>query len=124
MAGTANGKTQTMMNRSTQLMLGFLMLMVWAAAGTGEVSAESRPCGYGLSDWCPSTIPRDRCNRHTTKEACMADRRCYGIGYRGVSFVPCFLDRRGFPSNCPTVGCTSRRPPKHLIREGMICLDC
>ena len=47
----------------------------------------------------------------------MADLRCYGMPYRGESFVPCFLDARGFASNCPTVGCTSRRPPKDSVRK-------
>jgi hypothetical protein len=123
MAGTVNGKTQTVMNRSTRLMIVFVLLLIGAAAGSG-VAAESKPCGYALSDWCPSPIRGDRCNRHTTKEACMADRRCYGIGYRGVSFVPCFRDSRGFPTNCPTVGCTSKRPKLGRVREGLICLDC
>lgn len=98
--------------------------MLGTMPGSGPVLAESPICGLKLDDWCPSTIRGDRCNRHKTKEACMADRRCYGIGYRGVSFVPCYLDKRGFPKNCPTVGCTSKHPPKHLVREGMICLTC
>lgn len=112
------------MKISTLLMVLFTLLLVSPVGGSGPALAQKKLCGQLLDDWCPSTIPGDRCNRHKTKEACMADRRCNGIGYRGVTFVPCFLDKRGFPTNCPTVGCTSKRPPKHLVREGVICLAC
>jgi len=116
MAATGNGKLQTMMIRSTSLIVTFVAGALWLVAGSAQISAESRACGTGWNDWCPSQ-KGDRCNRHKTKEACMADRRCYGMPYRGESFVPCFLDERGFASNCPTVGCTSVRPPKDSVRK-------
>jgi hypothetical protein len=63
-----------------------------------------------ISDWCPS-YRGDPCNRHKNTTACKADLKCYGMGYRGESVVPCMPDERGFAFNCPTVGCTSN-PPK------------
>jgi len=116
MAGTGDDKSQTMMVRSIRLIVTFALVIPWFAAGSAQISAESRACGMGWNDWCPS-YKGDRCNRHKSKESCMADRRCYGMPYRGESFVPCFLDARGFASNCPTVGCTSRRPPPELVRK-------
>jgi hypothetical protein len=94
-----------MMYRSTLLILIALLLSLAA-----EAQASDRTCGISTNDWCPSRRG-DLCNRHKNTAACQADPKCYGMPYRGVSFVPCFLDERGFASNCPTVGCTSRRPP-------------
>ena len=107
MAGTANGKMQTMMARSTLLIISFVLLAIPSGGNAG--AQARRDCGTHVEDWCPSHRG-DRCNRHKTTAACKADLKCYGMPYRGESFIPCFLDERGFASNCPTVGCTSRRP--------------
>ncbi len=102
----ADGKMQRMMYRSTLLIAVALLLSLAA-----EVSASGRVCGTSIDDWCPA--PRgDRCGRHKNTAACKADPKCYGMPYRGVSFVPCYLDKRGFAANCPTVGCTGKRPPR------------
>ena len=74
-------------------------------------SAGTLACGMNINDWCPAP-PGDPCGRHRDTAACMADPACYGMPYRGESFVPCVLDARGFSSNCPTVGCTSTPPPR------------
>ena len=90
------------------------ILILLAIAGLGLTAGASmaapKACGTGWNDWCRSPLPHDRCNRHKTAEACRADLKCYGMPYRGESFVPCWYDERGFASNCPTVGCTSRKP--------------
>ena len=108
MAAEANGKMQTMMVRSTLLMIVLVLLAI--PSGGWANGQTSRTCGTNIEDWCPS-YRGDPCNRHKNTAACKADVKCYGMPYRGVSFVPCLLDERGFASNCPTVGCTSRRPP-------------
>jgi hypothetical protein len=100
----ADGKTQTMMYRSTLLILLALLLPLAA-----EARENRRECGISIKDWCPSR-PGDPCNRHKNATACKADLKCYGMPYRGESVVPCMFDERGFASNCPTVGCTSKRP--------------
>jgi hypothetical protein len=71
-------------------------------------------CGMGATDWCPAP-PGDPCGRHRDVASCKADPKCYGMPYRGLSYVPCMLDERGFASNCPTVGCTST-PPRRRPR--------
>ena len=75
-------------------------------------AAETPPaveCGLSPSDWCPSP-PGDPCGAHKDTEACRADPKCVGMPYRGESVIACIFDERGFASNCPTVGCTSRKP--------------
>jgi hypothetical protein len=78
------------------------------------VGAQPRPCGLSPNDWCPSP-DGDRCGRHRTVADCRADPVCYGMPYRGESMVACILDKRGFASNCPTVGCISA-PPQPVAR--------
>jgi hypothetical protein len=107
----ANGKSQTMMVRSTLLII-VLVLLVLLSEGQAD---SRRLCGTAIGDWCPS-YRGDPCGRHKNTAACKADPKCYGMPYRGVSFIPCFLDKRGFASNCPTVGCTSKRPPRRPAR--------
>jgi hypothetical protein len=95
-----------------------LMMLLFAAAGEGRAQSilaqdnlsRGNLCGLSPTDWC--TTPGDPCNRHPTAESCKRDRQCYGIAYRGESVVACLDDgeRRGFSSNCPTVGCTSAPP--------------
>ena len=89
--------------------LAALLLLV---VSTNAASAQSSglACGMDPRDWGPSP-PGDVCGRHTNAAACMADKACYGVRYRGESAIACIVDARGFPSNCPTVGCTST-PPK------------
>jgi hypothetical protein len=94
-----------MMHRSA-----FLMVILLLLGGAADAWAANLACGTSIDDWCPARRG-DPCGRHKITAACKADPKCYGMPYRGVSFVPCFLDRRGFASNCPTVGCTSTRPP-------------
>jgi len=96
-------------------MIFALLILLLASAGEGD--AQSNLCGLSPADWC--TTPGDPCNRHTTAETCKADRRCYGMAYRGEAVVACVDDgqNRGFASNCPTVGCTSS-PPRHGARPG------
>jgi hypothetical protein len=124
MVETGNGKMPAMMVRSTLLIVFALSLAV-APEGqaNGRRDATRNDCGMKLDDWCPS-YRGDPCNRHKTTAACKADPKCYGMPYRGVSFVPCFLDERGFASNCPTVGCTSRRPPPGSARKPFVCPTC
>ncbi|HLL27174.1 MAG TPA: hypothetical protein VKT73_05940 [Xanthobacteraceae bacterium] len=85
------------------------MIAATLLASTPAGFARSE-CGTGINDWCPPP-PADPCGRHTNVAECKADPACYGLPYRGVSFLPCVLDARGFGVNCPTVGCT-RTPPK------------
>jgi hypothetical protein len=68
--------------------------------------AQPGECGMAHTDWCPSPAG-DPCGRHKTKAACMADRACVGMRYRGESVIACMWDARGFAPNCPTVGCVS-----------------
>ncbi len=103
LAQSGNGKAQTVMHRSTILMIAGL----FASPVTGLAAAA---CGTGMDEWCPA-LPGDPCGRHRNVAECKADPQCYGMPYRGVSFLPCVLDERGFGVNCPTVGCTST-PPK------------
>jgi hypothetical protein len=88
-----------------------LLAVTALVAGSQTASAERLGCGFGISDWCPAP-PGDPCGRHRNVAACMADPACYGMPYRGESVVACIFDRRGFASNCPTVGCTSTPPPR------------
>jgi hypothetical protein len=81
------------------------------ATPVADVPGRTLACGMNISDWCPAP-PGDPCGRHRDTAACKADPACYGMPYRGESFVPCVLDQRGFSSNCPTVGCTSTPPPR------------
>jgi hypothetical protein len=99
-----------MMYRSTLLILIALLLSLEAGALAADVSTSARTCGVSPNDWCPSRRG-DPCGRHKNTAACKADPKCFGMPYRGESLVACFLDERGFASNCPTVGCTSK-PPK------------
>jgi hypothetical protein len=71
--------------------------------------AQPPPCGLSPSDWCPSP-PGDSCGRHRNAPECRADPACEGMRYRGESAVACIADGRGFWTNCPAVGCISRRP--------------
>jgi hypothetical protein len=124
MGVTADGKMQTMMVRSSLLItFSLLLALVPEAQANGRRDVARRDCGTRLEDWCPS-YRGDPCNRHKTTAACKADRKCFGMPYRGVSFVPCFLDERGFASNCPTVGCTSRRPPRRPAQKPFVCPTC
>ena len=107
MGATADSKMQTMMVRSTLLII-ILVLLTYASEGW---ASGRRECGISLKDWCPS-YRGDPCNRHKNTAACVADPKCFGMPYRGESLIACVFDERGFGSNCPTVGCTSR-PPKH-----------
>jgi hypothetical protein len=77
--------------------------------------AQSSPCGLNPNDWCPAPAG-DPCGRHRNVAECRADEACYGMPYRGESVVACILDRRGFASNCPTVGCTRVPPPPQPAR--------
>ncbi|MCW5745224.1 MAG: hypothetical protein KIT36_03380 [Alphaproteobacteria bacterium] len=101
--------------RRTAGLLALMIAMALAgpvlAQGTGAGPGSSRPCGLSPSDWCPAE-PGDRCGRHRDADACKADPACYGQPYRGEAVVACRFDARGFGINCPTVGCTSRRPQR------------
>jgi len=90
----------------TSLSLPALAVLVAASA---PAAAQSRPCGINPSDWCAAPAG-DPCGRHRNVAACRADPACYGMPYQGESVVACQFDRRGFASNCPTVGCTSTPP--------------
>jgi hypothetical protein len=92
----------------TSLSLPALAVLI-AAGAPAPAAAQSRPCGINPSDWCPAPAG-DPCGRHRNVAACRADPACYGMPYQGESVVACQLDRRGFASNCPTVGCTSTAP--------------
>ena len=92
----------------TSLSLPALALLM-AVAAPAPAAAQSRPCGINPSDWCAAPAG-DPCGRHRNVAACRADPACYGMPYQGESVVACQLDRRGFASNCPTVGCTSTPP--------------
>ncbi len=106
MGAAADGKTQTMILRSTLL----IVVLVLLALPSGGRADERDTCGLRYGDWCPS-YRGDPWNRHKNAAACKADLKCYGIGYSGESAVACMPDERGFAFNCPTVGCTSN-PPK------------
>ncbi len=107
MGATADGKMQTMMVRSSLLII---ILVLLASASEGLANGR-QTCGRQLNDWCPS-YRGDPCNQHKNTAACMADLKCYGMPYKGESMVACKFDARGFASNCPTVGCTSKRPKR------------
>ena len=110
MARTADGKTQTMMLRST-LLITAMVLLACSAEGHANGRNSRDTCGMSVRDWCPS-YRGDPCNRHKNTAACRADQKCYGMAYRGESLIACMLDERGFASNCPTIGCSSRRPKR------------
>jgi hypothetical protein len=98
------------MSVKTMFVLVSLLAMtapMHASAPTAD--APSGVCGTNASDWCPAPAG-DACGRHGNAASCRADPMCYGVPYRGESVVACKLDERGFSSNCPTVGCTSRSP--------------
>jgi hypothetical protein len=125
MAVAAGDKMPTMTFRSS-FVIGALLAVALAAtaqANGKRAASGGRACGTSIEDWCPS-YRGDPCNRHKTTAECKADRKCYGMPYRGVSFVPCFLDARGFASNCPTVGCTSRKPPPPSKGQPLVCPTC
>jgi hypothetical protein len=86
-----------------------LLALAALISATSSVPAQRGPCGMNATDWCPAA-PDDPCGRHRDVAACRADQECYGRPYEGESLVACILDRRGFASNCPTVGCTSMPP--------------
>ncbi len=104
---TKDGKMQTMMVRST-LLITVLMLLLGVSEG---LAVGRQTCGVKLGDWCRS-YRGDPCNRHKSTATCKADRKCYGMPYKGESFVACIFDERGFASNCPTVGCTRKAPKR------------
>jgi hypothetical protein len=87
--------------RSVALVAGLLI--------ASAASAQPRPRGLSPSDWCPA-LPGDPCGRHRNAQECRADPACEGMRYRGESVVACISDGRGFWTNCPAVGCISRRP--------------
>jgi hypothetical protein len=91
-----------MMHRSTILMIATGLLV----AVTDFAAAQ---CGTGIDHWCPAPAG-DPCGQHRNVAECKADPKCYGMPFRGVSFLPCVLDERGFGVNCPTVGCTGTPP--------------
>jgi hypothetical protein len=95
-----------MIVRSSLLILSLVLLL---CASEGRANGR-RICGTSPGDWCPS-YRGDPCNRHKSADACRTDPKCYGMPYRGESLIACMYDERGYASNCPTVGCTSR-PPK------------
>ena len=66
-------------------------------------------CQMDPSGWCPGEKD-DTCGRNRFAWACKLDPDCYGVAYLGESVVACKRDERGFGLNCPTVGCTSRKP--------------
>lgn len=76
-----------------------------------SVADQAAVCGTSPNDWCRAPAG-DPCGRHTDTASCRADLACYGMPYRGESIVACTVDKRGFSSNCPTVGCTSTPPSK------------
>jgi len=84
-----------------------LAALVQGCAPTAADQAAA--CGTKPNDWCHAP-PGDACGRHTDVASCRADPACYGMPYRGESLVACDVDKRGFSSNCPTVGCTSSPP--------------
>lgn len=67
------------------------------------------PCQSDPSGWCPGEKD-DPCGRNHFVWSCKLDTACYGVAYTGESLAACKLDERGFGLNCPTVGCTSRKP--------------
>lgn len=70
--------------------------------------AMDENCGYSPNDWC--TAEKDgACGRHETEAACRADSACTAMVYRGESVVACQVDKDGYPTNCPTVGCIDRK---------------
>ncbi|MGV3552860.1 hypothetical protein [Rhizobium sp.] len=87
-----------------------MIRLVFAAAillAPGAALAVDANCGYGPGDWC--TSEKDgACGRHRTVDACRADPQCKGMEYRGESVVACQLDKDGYATNCPTVGCLDR----------------
>jgi hypothetical protein len=77
--------------------------------GANPSAGQPNPCGLSPRDWCASPAG-DPCGRHANERECRADPACEGMRYRGESVVSCISDGRGFWSNCPAVGCVSRRP--------------
>jgi hypothetical protein len=71
-------------------------------AGTAPRAADT--CGMSTQDWCPAPAG-DPCGRHHNAASCRADSACTAMPYRGESVIPCVYDQRGFPTNCPVVGC-------------------
>ena len=67
------------------------------------------PCQSDPTGWCPGE-PGDTCGRNHFVWSCKLDTACFGVPYTGESVVACKFDERGFGLNCPTVGCTSRKP--------------
>jgi len=88
---------------------GTAILLV--VASTIAAPAQPPPCSPFSGAWCPAPAG-DRCGRHRDAASCKADPACYGIPYRGESFVACVFDRRGFSFNCPAIGCTSTPPAR------------
>ena len=113
MAKRRNGKRDDMHPAPIFLPIFLLATAIATPVATpvADVPGRTLACGMNIDDWCPAP-PGDPCGRHRDTAACMADPACYGMPYRGESFVPCVLDARGFSSNCPTVGCTSTPPPR------------
>jgi len=90
-------------------LVGCAACLVREAAAGEAAGLPPAICGMSPGDWCPAP-PGDPCGAHRDVTSCRADPRCYGMPYQGESLVACTLDKRGFPANCPTVGCTSRPP--------------
>jgi hypothetical protein len=86
---------------------GFALICVLRPS-IGFAQAE-RACQMDPSGWCPSEKD-DTCGRNRFAWACKLDPDCYGVAYLGESVIACKRDERGFGINCPTVGCTSRKP--------------
>ena len=98
-----------MRGRWFALLASLVAVPVLAAPAFAAETPHAVECGLSTTEWCPSP-PGDPCGVHKDTERCRADPKCIGMPYRGESVVACFIDERGFASNCPTVGCISRKP--------------
>ena len=81
-------------------------IAVLLALLVSEAASAQGLCGMGVHDWCKAPNG-DVCNIHHDAASCRADARCTAMPYRGESVVACIYDKRGFPTNCPVVGCIS-----------------
>lgn len=75
----------------------------------GAQQPPNRNCQMDPTGWCAGE-PDDTCGRNHFVWSCKLDEQCFGVPYQGESAVACKFDERGFGLNCPTVGCTSRKP--------------
>ena len=92
-----------------RLAFAALAALLLLAGPAVQAQQATRPCQTDASGWCPGETD-DPCGRNHFAWSCKLDAMCYGVPYTGESLVACKLDERGFGINCPTVGCTSRRP--------------